>query len=78
MRKISDITNSRTSSPGIAVDFFVFLFFKIINLFIYFWLHSVFTAMCRVSLVAASGGYSSLWCVGFSLRWLLFAEEHGL
>ena len=23
------------------------------------------------SLVAASGGYSLLWCTGFSLRWLL-------
>ena len=23
--------------------------------------------MCRLSLVAVSGGYSSLWCTGFSL-----------
>ena len=40
-------------------------------LFIYFWLHCVFVAACRLSLVAASGGYSSLRCTGFSLRWLL-------
>ena len=41
------------------------------NLFFYFWLHWVFIAVCRLSLVAASGGYSSLQCTGFSLRWLL-------
>ena len=51
-------------------------FFKI-NLFIYFWLCWVFAAARRLSLVAASGSYSSLQCVGFSLRWLLIAE-HGL
>ena len=52
------------------------------NLFIYlftdFWLHWVFIAVHRLSLVAASGGYSSLWCVGFLLRWLLFVVEHGI
>ena len=40
-----------------------FLFFKI-NLFIYFWLYWVFVATCRLSLVEASGGYSSLQCRG--------------
>ena len=50
---------------------FFFFFFKI-NLFIYyFWLLGVFIAARRLSLVAASGGYSLLWCVGFSLQWLL-------
>ena len=43
------------------------VFLKFI-LFIYFWLHWVFVAACRLSLVVASGGYSSLWCTGFSLR----------
>ena len=51
------------------------LFFKLIilfiYLFIYLWLHWVFFAMCRLSLVVVSGGYSSLRCAGFSLRWLL-------
>ena len=28
-------------------------------------------------LVAASGGYSSLWCIGFSLRWLLLFQSMG-
>ena len=41
-----------------------------IYLFIYFWLRWVFVAVCRLSLVAVSGGYSSLWCTGFSLWWL--------
>ena len=29
------------------------------------------------SLVAVSGGYSSLWCAGFSLRWLLLLRSTG-
>ena len=41
------------------------------DLFINFWLCSVFIAECRLSLVAANGGYSSLQCLGFSLRWIL-------
>ena len=51
-------------------------FFFFFN-FIYLWLHWVFVAARGLSLVAASGGYSSLWCTGFLLRWLLVAE-HGL
>ena len=50
----------------------------LINLFIYFWLRWVFVAMHRLSLVVVSRGYSSLRCVGFSLRWLAFVAEHGL
>ena len=30
-----------------------------------------------LSLVAARGGYSSLWCVGFSLQWLLLLQSTG-
>ena len=41
------------------------------KLFIYFWLHWVFTALLGLSLVVASRGYSSLCCAGFSLKWLL-------
>ena len=33
--------------------------------------------MCGVSLVAVSGGYSSLRCAGFSLRWLLSLRSMG-
>ena len=43
--------------------------------FIYFWLHCVFVAACGLSLVGASGGYSSLWCASFSLWWLLLLRS---
>ena len=39
--------------------------------FFYFWLCWFFVAAHRLSLVAVSGGYSSLQCTGLSLRWLL-------
>ena len=42
------------------------LFFFLINLLIYFWLRWVFVAVSGLSLVAVSGGYSLLWCAGFS------------
>ena len=41
------------------------------DLLIYLWLYWVFVAVPRLSLVAVSRGDSSLWCVGFSLWWLL-------
>ena len=54
-------------------------FFPLINLFIYvFWLCWVFIAARRLSLVVASGGYSMLRCVGFSLRWLLCCRARAL
>ena len=54
---------------------YCFFFFNF--LLIYFWLHWVFVAACRLSLVAASWGYSSLQCVGFSLHWLLLLRSMG-
>ena len=55
--------------------FFFKFYFYFIYLFIlfvyYFWLRWVFVAARGLSPVAASGGYSSLWCAGFSLQWLL-------
>ena len=60
---------------GATIIFFFFL--NLFILFIYFWLCWVFVAACRLSLVAASGGCSSLWCVGFSLRWLLLLWSTG-
>ena len=50
----------------------LFLIFKI-----YFWLRWVFVAVRRLSLVVASGGYSSLWCAGFSLLWPLLLWSTG-
>ena len=45
-------------------SFFLFKMF-------YLRLRWVFVAACRLSLLAVSRGYSSLWCSGFSLRQLL-------
>ena len=50
-------------------------FFFLINLFIYFWQCWVFVAARGLSLVVASGGYSSLRCSGFSLRWLFLLRS---
>ena len=52
-------------------------FFNKLYLFIYFGLSWVFVAARALSLVAASRGYSSLWCVGFSLWWLLLLQSTG-
>ena len=46
---------------------FIYLF---IHLFV-LWPWWVFIAAHGLSLAAVSGGYSSWWCVGFSLGWLL-------
>ena len=63
------------------IQFYNYGFLKKINLFIlfiyYFWLHQVFVSACGLSLVAASGGYSQLWCMGFSLQWLLLLRSTG-
>ena len=67
------ITLERYSS---CEPFTVFLFL-IYFFLIYFWLHWVFVAACGLSLVAASGGHSSLQCVGFSSRWLLLLRSMG-
>ena len=49
-------------------------FFFLIYLF---WLHWVFVAAHGLSLVAASGGYPSWRCAGFSLRWPLLLRSTG-
>ena len=61
------------------LDTLYFYFFNkfIYFLFIYFWLRWVFVAVRGLSLVAASGAYSSLRCAGFSLRWLLLLRSTG-
>ena len=43
----------------------------------FFWLHWVFVAVRGFSLVAVSRAYSSSWCVGFSLQWLLLLWSMG-
>ena len=74
MREIeSEKTGKVASLKSSPVNYFL------INLFIYvfIWLHVVFVAVHGLSLVAASGGYCSLQCVGFSWRWLLLLPSTG-
>ena len=47
------------------------------QIFFFFWLRRVFVAAHGLSLVAASRGYCSLLCVGFSLWWLLLLRSTG-
>ena len=55
-----------------------FFFFNLLILFIYFWLRWVFVAAHGLSLVAASGGYSSLQCAGLLIAVASLVAEHGL
>ena len=57
--------------------FFIDFIYSFIYLFYYFWPCWVFVAARGLSLVAVSGGYSSLRCAGFSLRWLLLLQSTG-
>ena len=59
-------------SIHVAVNGIIFWFFFFF--LIYFW---VFAAVHRLSLVATSGGYSSLQCSGFLLWWLLLLQSMG-
>ena len=72
------IVNIAAMNTGVHVPFqiSVFIFFYLFYLFIFgcvgsSLLHAGF------SLVVASRGYSSLRCVGFSLRWLLLLPSTG-
>ena len=49
----------------------------LLSSFFFFWLPCVFIAVHGLSLVAVSGGYSLLWCAGFSLQWLLLLWSTG-
>ena len=49
----------------------------LLSCFFFFWLHWIFVAARGLSLVVVSGGYSLLWCAGFSLRWLLLLRSTG-
>ena len=61
------------------MSFYFIIIIKKIFLFIcfYLWLRWVFVAALGLSLVVASRGYSSLRCMGFSLRWLLLLRSTG-
>ena len=85
MWDLSSLTRDRTGPPALGVQSlslwttrevpvpgFFFSFFLV-----YFWLHWVFVAAHGLSLVAVSGGYSSLWCACFLLGWLLMLRSTG-
>ena len=58
---------------SLLLFFFKFILFNLFS----FWLRWVFVAARGLSLVAVSKGYSSLWCAGFSLRWLILSRSTG-
>ena len=66
-----------TGPPRRSQEKLVLLLFLNLFIFIYLWLCWVFIAVCGLSLVVVSGGYSSLRCAGFSLRWLLLLRNTG-
>ena len=66
-----------TPYPICLESFLKNIYLFIYCLFIYFWLCWVFVAAHGLSLVVASGGYSLLRCVGFSLQWLLLLQSTG-
>ena len=63
------VTNNILMKILKRISFFFFFF--------YLWLRWVFVATCGLSLVAASRGYYSLWCAGFSLHWILLLQSTG-
>ena len=65
--EFSRVSENRKLASQIASDFYLF----------YFWPHWVFVAVHGFSLVAVSGGYSSLWGTGFSLQWFLLLQSTG-
>ena len=69
--------DSLTLLLGVSAPGDLFIFIKLNYLFIYFCLCWVFIAACGLSLVVVSRGYSSLWCAGFLLWWLLLLQSTG-
>ena len=57
--------------------FFYYYYYLILFIFVFIWLHWVSVAACQLSLVAERGGYSSMQCLGFLLRWLLLLLSMG-
>ena len=65
------------SSPIYLSIYHLSIYHLSIYLFIYLWLCWVFVDVHRLSLVAVSGGYSSLQYVVSSLRWFLWLQSTG-
>ena len=67
------VTKHRAALPMLCGCFPLAIYFTFGSVYMSMplWLHWVFNAVRGLSLVAASGGYTLLWCTGFSLWWLL-------
>ena len=74
-------SSRREHTTQLFIYLFIYLIYyflkKFIYSFIYFRLRWIFVAECGLSLVAVRGGYSSLWCAGFSLWWLVLLRSTG-
>ena len=46
--------------------------------FFFFWLHYVFTAVCELPLLVASGDYFLIMVYGFLIAVASLVEEHGV
>ena len=68
------VTMTGRSREGGASAYWAWFFWFVLC---FFWLHWVFVAVRGLSLIAVSGGYSSLWCAGFSLQRLLLLQSMG-
>ena len=78
MQKVEEPLSDLHANSGLVLFFLIDLsIYLSIYLFIYVWLRWVFVAARGLSLVVASGGYSSLRCAGFSLQWLLLLQSTG-
>ena len=69
--------DSRVGVVRGLTKFYFFLLFVCLFCFVLLAVFWVFVAACGLSLVGPSGVYSSLQCVGFSLRWLLLLQSMG-
>ena len=74
---LEDVYLENWPKKAYTIWFFKGIFKNLFILYIYFWLRWVFVAARRLSLVAASRGYSSLQCAGFSFQWLLLLQSMG-
>ena len=76
-KELGVVSLAQKGKPMSFFFFFLNFIYLFVCLFIYLCLHWVFVAARGLSLVVASGGYSSWRCTGFSLQWLLLLQSTG-
>ena len=70
----------RVPFPSFPLQHLFFWDFFFFNKFTYLFIYLVVLGLCccaRAFSSCGTGGYSSLWCAGFSLRWLLLLRSTG-